>query len=405
MRRKICMSFLTIVTIMLLFTRVNAATISDLQKQKTEAEKNKAEAQSDLQENKAEQATTNDELDQINSNISELSSKISDLEGDISDLNESIDNKQAEIDKKEKEISDKEDLLKKRLVSMYKTGGLSYLDVLLGSDSYFDMLTCYSAVSEIADADTSLINSISEEKTNLEGEKQELENEKSSLVSKKSELNTQNSKLKSAQSEKQQKIASLSESAKDLQAKIDEYTKAINQSEAQIKAQQRAAQAKINKGASTNKSGQTGGHISNTSGTLGWPLPSSYQSERYITSYFGKRRAPTSGASTNHGAIDIGIPTGTGVYAAEAGYIVACGWYGGYGNYIRIWHKAKGELYTCYGHLSAFKVSVGDYVARGDLIALSGSTGVSTGPHLHFEVRSGGSSSGCRVDPLNYLSL
>ena len=377
MKKKIVISFFATLIILSLLFSVNAATISELQSQKKQLEKDKQKASEQLKENKQEQSEVSSELEKLNTQISDLNSKISDLEIEIDDLNKTIDDKTSEISEREKKIEDSEELLKKRLVALYKSGGISYLDVLLSADSYLDML--------------------------LEAEKTELEASREEVESKKNQLDDKNDDLKSLQSDKKAKISSLTAEQQKIQKQIDSYNSAIRASESKIIAQQNAAKGKINSGASSNKSGSTGGHISNNAGAIGWPLPSRYMSHTYITSYFGPRRAPTSGASTNHGAIDIGIPTGTGVYAAESGYIVACGWYGGYGNYIRIWHKSKGEFYTCYGHLSGFKVSVGDYVGRGDLIALSGSTGISTGPHLHFEVRVGGSSSGCRVDPLNYL--
>lgn len=401
--KKIIISLSTLLIILSLLFSTNAATISELQSQKNKLEQDKKKATEQLQENKQEQSAISDELEDLNDKISNLGAKISDLEIEINDLSKNIDDKEVEINEKEKKIEDNEELLRKRLVALYKTGGISYLDILLGSNNYLEMLVSYNAISQIVDADTKLINSIIDEKDALESEKKELENTKKTVESKKGELDSQTDSLRGLQSEKKSKISSLNAEQQKLQKQIDSYNSAIRASESQIIAQQNAAKNKINNGASSNKSGSTGGHISNTAGAVGWPLPSRYMSYTYITSYFGKRRAPTAGASTNHGAIDIGIPSGTGVYAAESGYIVACGWYGGYGNYIRIWHKAKGEFYTCYGHLSGFKVSVGDYVSRGDLIALSGNTGVSTGPHLHFEVRVGGSSSGCRVDPLNYL--
>ena len=401
--KKIILSLSAILIILSLMFTTNAATISELQSQKNKLEQDKQKAAEQLKENKQQQSAISEELETLNGKISDLNSKISDLEIEINDLNKSIDDKSVEIGQKEKKIQDSEELLKKRLVAMYKNGGISYLDILLSSNDYLDMLVSYNAISQIVDADTKLINSITEEKEALEKEKSDLESSKKTVETKKSELDSQNDTLKGLQSEKKTKISSLNAEQQKIQKQIDSYNSAIRASESQIIAQQNAAKNRINSGASSNQSGNTGGHINNTSGTLGWPLPSRYMSHTYITSYFGKRRAPTAGASTNHGAIDIGIPTGTGVYASESGYIVACGWYGGYGNYIRLWHKSKGEMYTCYGHLSSFKVSVGDYVSRGDLIALSGSTGVSTGPHLHFEVRVGGSSSGCRVDPLNYL--
>ncbi len=137
---------------------------------------------------------------------------------------------------------------------------------------------------------------------------------------------------------------------------------------------------------------------------LDWPLPTVYARHQFITSYFGPRKRPTAGASTNHGAIDIGVAYQP-VYAAEAGTVVMAQYVSGYGNFIMLWHNEMGQLYTCYGHLNSFKVSTGQKVSRGQQIAVSGNTGISTGPHLHFEVRAGGSSSRNRVEPLKYVKV
>ena len=127
-------------------------------------------------------------------------------------------------------------------------------------------------------------------------------------------------------------------------------------------------------------------------GSFRWPCSG------VITSYFGYRDSPTAGASSNHGALDIGNRTGTPIYAADGGTVVYSGWYGGYGYMVQIEHNNTGFT-TVYAHCSALYVSVGDHVYKGEHIANIGSTGVSTGPHLHFEMRKNGT----KVDPLNYL--
>ena len=168
MKKKIVISFFATLIILSLLFSVNAATISELQSQKKQLEKDKQKASEQLKENKQEQSEVSSELEKLNTQISDLNSKISDLEIEIDDLNKTIDDKTSEISEREKKIEDSEELLKKRLVALYKSGGISYLDVLLSADSYLDMLTSYSAISQIVDADTKLINSITEEKENLE---------------------------------------------------------------------------------------------------------------------------------------------------------------------------------------------------------------------------------------------
>ena len=151
----------------------------------------------------------------------------------------------------------------------------------------------------------------------------------------------------------------------------------------------------------TSSSGGNDGYIGNFEGKFSWPISSNTPYYNYISSYFGKRPSPTSGASSNHGAIDIPVSYAP-VYSAANGRIVSAGWMSGYGNYIEIDHG--NGYYTAYAHLSSFNVSAGDIVSRGEQIAVSGNTGISTGSHLHFEVYIGGLSLDCRVDPLQYTS-
>ena len=132
---------------------------------------------------------------------------------------------------------------------------------------------------------------------------------------------------------------------------------------------------------------------------LAWPLPSSYGRSR-ITSYFGHREQPVAGASTYHRAIDIGVPIGTSVYAAADGYVVTTGYSSIRGNYIMVKHADN--LYTFYQHLKSVAVPAGRNVSKGQTIAYSGNTGIGSGPHLHFEVRTS-PNYGSEVNPLKYL--
>ena len=129
-----------------------------------------------------------------------------------------------------------------------------------------------------------------------------------------------------------------------------------------------------------------------------WPVSSNYN---IVTSVFGPRPSPTAGASSNHGAIDIGVRY-VPVYAPAAGKVIIARWLSGYGNYVMIDHG--NGYYTGFGHLSSFNVSQGQTVSRGQQIATSGNTGISTGPHLHYEVYIGGTANSYRVDPLQYTS-
>lgn len=406
MRKKILCVLLIILLISTYNIKVFGESVDLLNKSKSEAQANKNKAEEELSNIQSEKKSTMEEVEELTSQLTTVQSEVNDLQDQLDELNESIIEKENDIKEKEENILQKQELLKTRLVAMYKNGKIKYLDVLLGSSNYIDMLASYDAVKEITDADTKLINEITLQKEEIQKAKEQLEEKKNEVDALKSQKEAKNQELSEKKAQKDAKVSQLSSDEKAKQKEIDKFNNAIASADAEIKRQVAAAKAaaQSSNSSSSSSSSSSDGYINNSSGSLGWPLPSRYCSYSYITSYYGRRTAPTAGASTNHGAIDIGVSYQP-VYAAETGVVVAASYWSGYGNFIMIWHKSRGELYTCYGHLSSFNVSVGSSVSRGQQIATSGNTGISTGPHLHFEVRSGGSSSGCRVDPLNYLPL
>ena len=376
MNKKI-ISFIAIISLLLAYTNnCIAASISELNEQKEQAEnqKDKVTQQKENAQN---------ELDDINAQISSIESEIFKLQNQLDDLNSSISNKEKEIEEKQQELEHKEDLLKTRMVAMYKGGGTTYLDVLLGSSNYIEMYTKYNAIQTIAEKDTELINEVTDQKQSIENEKKELENNKAQVESVKSKTDAKNAELKAAKVAKQSVVNNLSAEEQELQKKIEEFEDAIEKAQAEI--------AQATQGTSGYEGAFTGGRFE-------WPI--SYNYNR-ITSIFGNRTAPTAGASTNHGAIDIGVSY-VPVYAPAAGKVILAQWVSGYGNYIMIDHGSG--YYTAFGHLSQFKVSVGTVVSQGQQIAVSGNTGISTGPHLHYELYIGGRSKGYRVDPLQYTN-
>lgn len=379
MSKKI-ISILAIISIILAYTGISiGATQSDIDN----LNQQKEDAQDELEGIQNQKETASSELENIKSQIFNMENEIYQLETKLNNLNSSIEQKQKDIEAKQVELEHKEQLLKDRLVAMYKGGGVSYLDVVLGSTSYIDMFTKYNAVKTIAEKDTQLINEVSEQKTTIENEKQELEKSKAEVETVKKEKDAKNAKLKAAKVAKQTTVNNLSSEEQALQKKIDEFEAAIDKAQQEI-------QDSIN--------GSDGGYDGSFKGVLEWPLSYNYN---IITSVFGQRPSPTVGASSNHGAIDIGVSY-VPVYAPADGKVIIARSLSGYGNYIMIDHG--NGWYTGFGHLSQYKVSSGMVVKAGQQIAVSGNTGVSTGPHLHYEVYIGGTAKGNRVDPLLYTS-
>ena len=367
-----------------------AASVSELQDKKEDLENQQQEVEDQKDEVTAQKNQVLDEISELNAQISQLESEIEELNDKIDSLNNSIEEKEDEIAKLEEETKEKQDLLVERLVAMYEKGQATYLDVLLSSEDMTTFLSSYYRIEEIAEADQAVINAIIKQQEETETAKQELEKEKNEVDESKKEVEKKNQSLQTAKASKQVKVASLSEEERNLQEKIDEFEEAIKDAEDEIEAAVAAA------------SSSGGGYDGSFEGMFSWPLSSSSDGYNYITSVFGYRNAPTAGASTNHGAVDIAVDEYSPVYAPAAGRVIIARWLSGYGNYVMIDHG--NGYYTGFGHLSGYTVSQGQTVSRGQQVATSGNTGISTGPHLHYEVYIGGTANSYRVDPLQYTS-
>ena len=258
MNKKI-ITFIAIISLLLAYTNnCIAASISELNEQKQQAENQKDQV-TEQKEN------AQNELDDINAQISSIESEIFKLQNKLDELNSSISQKEQEIEEKQKELEHKEDLLKTRMVAMYKGGGTTYLDVLLGSSNYIEMYTKYNAIQTIAEKDTELINEVTEQKKNIESEKQELENNKAQVESVKSETDAKNAELKAAKVAKQSVVNNLSAEEQELQKKIEEFEDAIEKAQAEI------AQA---------TQGTSGYEGSFSGGKFEWPISYSYNNQK-----------------------------------------------------------------------------------------------------------------------------
>ena len=315
------------------------------------------------------------EIEDLSSTIGQTETEIDNLTNEIKDLEGSIEEKQQDLDAKQV-------MLDERLAATYMNGNNTYLEAFF-TDGFFKFVSNYDMIKQIAQYDTELINEVKSVKQSLESEKVKLENAKVESEAKRKEL-------KELKSNKEAKLSSLTDEQKKIQAQIDEYDSQMKQLEAKERAlaQQQAASSRSSGSTST-------GSYKGGSGSLAWPVPSS----SYISSPYGYRIHPISGTKKLHSGTDIAAASGADIVAAESGtvYLASYGYNGGYGNYIIIDHG--NGLTTRYAHCSALYVSVGTKVSRGQKIAAVGSTGASTGPHCHFEVRINGASQ----NPMNYV--
>ncbi len=361
-----------------------ATSVDDWKQQKKDAENQKDQLEDQKDEVKQKKSESLKKVEELDSQIIDSEAKLDELKNKVKALEESISIKEKEIEEAEKNQKEQEEILEKRLIAQYKTGKVSYWSILLNPSSFLDFFANLHNLEKIAKIDAELIDKFKTEKEKLEKAKEELAIQKSEAKSAKAEAEKETVVLKNAKAVKNSEIAKLSEEEKKIQAKIDECNEAMKKAQAEIDKAVQASQ----------------GYQGSFSGRLSWPISSSSYGYNIITSGYGKRDQPTQGASTNHKALDIGVRYQP-IYAPADGYIVMAQSVSGYGNFIMIKHS--NSLYTCYGHLSSYTVSAGQEVKRGQQIAISGNTGVTTGPHLHFEVRTS-SSSASKVNPLNYIT-
>ncbi len=378
-----------IVSMMILIIFICAIEGTSIAENISELKNKKAEAVSQKQEITAEKNSVLDDISELNLQISQYENELDELNTKINNLNNSISKKENEIKELEEENKQREDLLVHRLVAMYEKGQVTYLDVLLSSEDITTFISNYYRVEEITEADQKVIDSILAKQDETQKAKDELQKEQKEVDEAKKEVESKNEKLQVTKKAKQAKVNSLSSEEKKLQNTIDEFDEAIKKAQKEIEATAHKASS----------SGE--GYQGDFKGVLSWPVSSNTQWYNYISSFFGPRLSPTAGASSNHGAVDIPIRYAP-VYAPADGKVIIARWLSGYGNYIMIDHG--NGYYTGFGHLSGYSVSEGQIVSRGQQIATSGSTGISTGPHLHYEVYIGGTANSYRVDPLQYTS-
>lgn len=367
-----------------------------------DASNKKNEAQEQLNNVQGTKSTTLQEIQTLQSAIDKAENEIEQLNTKINNLTQNITEKNKQIKEKQEEYNHKEEILKERMVVLYEAGQTSYLEVLLTSKSITDFISKYYIMSEIAEADSEVLNEIERTRKEIEESKKTLEEEKKQLNDAKNEKAEKNKELIASKSAKQAKLESLNEEEKKLQSEIEEYDNTLRriaelERQAQAKAEAEAKAKEQNSSTSKTSTGNSGVTTAVTTvsgnGKLAWPIPG-YNS---ITSYYGYRIHPIYGIYKLHNGIDVGAPTGASFVAADDGTVILAEYYGGYGNCVVISHG--NGMCTRYAHGTSILVSVGQKVTRGTPVLTVGSTGVSTGSHAHFEVSINGST----VNPLNYM--
>ncbi len=396
---------ITIISILLLYTNTlivsNAANeISNYQAEQKQNESKITETQEKMKEVEKIKDETLKEVEKLNVQISDYEGQIETLDEQIVSTNKKIEDAQTKLQKAQKDYENQEKLLKERLVASYEAGETSYLDFLLSSESLTDLISNYYLVEEIASYDAELLDKIEKEKKEIEQAKQTLENSKKELATQKASKQSVSLQLKTSKSEKDKYVSQLSEEEKQLQSRIDQLKKDNQSIDAKIKAKQAEIKAALKRQQEQNRNNSNSGsnNSSSNSGT------SSSGFIKPVNSYVTTGMYYSSGAY--HGAVDFGAAgvNGMPVYAAADGIVhTTAALTTSYGNYVIIAHY--NGLYTLYAHGQAGSICVSEEqaVKKGQQIMRVGSTGNSTGPHLHFEVRRSPGTYSCRVNPLTYL--
>ena len=384
-----------------------AKSTSQLRSEKQKIQQQIDSAQSKLNKLSAQKQKNEEYLATLRSKINLMQDKIDSLEDDKAALQAEIDaiqvkitqteqdiaDAQAKIDQKQAEFDQTYQVYCQRLRAMYISGSASTLEVLLTCKDVSSMLTRAQMVKSVSQQDSAILDElmtkmqeIEKEQKKLEEKRNELTNDKQQLESNKKELQSSIDEIDSSKSELDAEVAECNEVMKSLSSQSSEYKELIETNQAQleqVESEIRAAIASASRG-----SGSISGSTGSGSGELGYPTDSRTVSAGY----------PNYSSGGYHGGIDFPVRTGSNVYAAASGTVILVKYLNySYGRYIIIDHG--NGLSTLYAHNSSIEVSVGDKVSRGQVIAHSGSTGNSTGPHCHFEVRVNGS----RVNPNNYL--
>ena len=360
----------------------------------------------DLEKEKKKTESMISELSKLKSDIGayvkKLDEDIESVAAEILKLGEEITQKEDEISVKEQEIeeiqkkSDKQyDDMKLRIKYMYERSDTTFLDMLMNSKSLPELLNRTEYIEKISHYDRTQLDEYEKTQQELNEKKEELENAADELKTSKEIAEDKKAGIEKLQADKKTEMQKYESQIGVAEVQLEEYEREIKKQEDTIK----AIEAEIKrKEEEARKAAEAAGKTYQTV-DLGnihfiWPCPASSR----ITSYFGSREQPVKGASTNHQGIDIGVASGSAIKAAADGEVTIATYSPSAGNYVMISHG--GSVSTVYMHCSQLLVSTGQKVKQGETIAKSGSTGYSTGPHLHFGIRSNGS----YVNPLKYVS-
>ncbi len=369
--------FAMIVAILLMLTfavetsLASAATLSQIRN-------NIKNKQQELNESRAKEKSLGDQVNSLEQQINSKQSDIDELEASISEAQAKLETLEEELAAAEEKVNTQNENLNARLRNMYKNGSVGFIDVLMDSGSFSEFLNNLSLVEKVYTSDQDVLEELQKAYDEIDAKKKEIETLQAELSESKATMEEQKSSLEADKASVEKKKSEIAADSAETQRELDK-----------LEADAQALTSSIRNSGSSSSSSKYNG------GIMAWPVPSCHT----ISSGYGGRIHPTTGKYKFHGGLDIPGSYGSAIVAANSGKVIWAGNRGdSYGNYVIIDHG--GGVSTLYGHSSKVLVSTGQRVSRGQRIANVGSTGRSTGPHCHFEVRINGS----RVNPNPYVN-
>lgn len=369
--------FAMIVAILLMLTfavetsLASAATLSQIRN-------NIKNKQQELNESKAKEKSLGDQVNSLEQQINSKQSDIDELEASISEAQAKLETLEEELAAAEEKVNTQNENLNARLRNMYKNGSVGFIDVLMDSGSFSEFLNNLSLVEKVYTSDQDVLEELQKAYDEIDAKKKEIETLQAELSESKATMEEQKSSLEADKASVEKKKSEIAADSAETQRELDK-----------LEADAQALTSSIRNSGSSSSSSKYNG------GIMAWPVPSCHT----VSSGYGGRIHPTTGKYKFHGGLDIPGSYGSAIVAANSGKVIWAGNRGdSYGNYVIIDHG--GGVSTLYGHSSKVLVSSGQSVSRGQRIANVGSTGRSTGPHCHFEVRINGS----RVNPTPYVN-
>lgn len=389
--------------------------LSEAQQEKKTLENDLQKAKELIDSLKGSKEDIQSEVEKLDKQLNEISGKVKELESQLSKKRQEIANTESALNKAKEQEKKQYRNMKKRIQFMYENGQTSYVEMLLSADSFTDFLNAVEYITQISQYDRKMLKEYQNMQVTIADTQKTLETDYASLQSLQAKVQEEKQAVAALESAKKVELNDVADDLTDAQTVAKAYEAEIqaqNEVIAQIQAaqkraaeqqaaQQQAQAAEENQGA-TDAAGENQNTAQNTTpsgngqstGSMMWPCPSS----KRVTSDYGPRTSPTNGASSNHKGIDIGAAYGADIVAADGGTVLVATYSSSGGNYVIIDHG--GGLCTVYMHASSLTVSAGQTVSKGQVIAKVGSTGISTGNHLHFGV----TLNGVYVSPWGYVS-